>query len=358
MKPLFTGTGTALITPFKNGEIDWDALDNLVESQIAGGVSALIAAGTTGEPSTMTWDEHIEVIRFVAERAKDRACVIAGTGSNCTREVIHAANVVKDFGVAAQLVVTPYYNKSTQEGLVAHYTEIAEKTSLPIVVYNVPSRTGVNIQPATLQKICRLPQVVAVKEANADVAQAMEKINLVGDNAAFYCGNDDLTIPLMVLGFQGVISVLSNVMPAETSKMTSLALSGNWAEASKIRCKVFPPSRIDTFDFFIGGYRILIFIIILNLVQQFKSHHQYKSKIILRHLCCPAKYNIFISFFYHRILFKTYNSNCGSSKFSRLLAGLNGLCCSTLRTADNQRILSACLWCSIYKLVTGIVTYF
>ena len=136
MKPLFTGTGTALITPFKNGEIDWDALDNLVESQIAGGVSALIAAGTTGEPSTMTWDEHIEVIRFVAERAKDRACVIAGTGSNCTREVIHAANVVKDFGVAAQLVVTPYYNKSTQEGLVAHYTEIAEKTSLPIVVYN------------------------------------------------------------------------------------------------------------------------------------------------------------------------------------------------------------------------------
>ena len=169
MKPLFTGTGTALITPFKNGEIDWDALDNLVESQIAGGVSALIAAGTTGEPSTMTWDEHIEVIRFVAERAKDRACVIAGTGSNCTREVIHAANVVKDFGVAAQLVVTPYYNKSTQEGLVAHYTEIAEKTSLPIVVYNVPSRTGVNIQPATLEKICRLPQVVAVKEANADV---------------------------------------------------------------------------------------------------------------------------------------------------------------------------------------------
>ena len=174
MKPLFTGTGTALITPFKNGEIDWDALDNLVESQIAGGVSALIAAGTTGEPSTMTWDEHIEVIRFVAERAKDRACVIAGTGSNCTREVIHAANVVKDFGVAAQLVVTPYYNKSTQEGLVAHYTEIAEKTSLPIVVYNVPSRTGVNIQPATLEKICRLPQVVAVKEANPDVAQAME----------------------------------------------------------------------------------------------------------------------------------------------------------------------------------------
>lgn len=122
----------------------------------------------------------------------------------------------------------------------AHYTEIAEKTSLPIVVYNVPSRTGVNIQPATLQKICRLPQVVAVKEANPDVAQAMEKINLVGDDAAFYCGNDDLTIPLMVLGFQGVISVLSNVMPAETSKMTALALEGSWAEASKMQRDLLP----------------------------------------------------------------------------------------------------------------------
>ena len=229
MKPLFTGTGTALITPFKNGEIDWDALDNLVESQIAGGVSALIAAGTTGEPSTMTWDEHIEVIRFVAERAKDRACVIAGTGSNCTREVIHAANVVKDFGVAAQLVVTPTTTSPRRRDWWRTTRRLPKKTSLPIVVYNVPSRTGVNIQPATLEKICRLPQVVAVKEANPDVAQAMEKINLVGDDATFYCGNDDLTIPLMVLGFQGVISVLSNVMPAETSKMTSLALSGNWA---------------------------------------------------------------------------------------------------------------------------------
>ena len=243
MKPLFTGTGTALITPFKNGEIDWDALDNLVESQIAGGVSALIAAGTTGEPATMTWDEHIEVIRFVAycvDRVAGRVPVIAGTGANDTQVARENALAAERLGVDGLLIVTPYYNKSTQEGLVAHYTEIAEKTTLPIVVYNVPSRTGVNIQPATLQKICRLPQVVAVKEANPDVAQAMEKINLVGDDATFYCGNDDLTIPLMVLGFQGVISVLSNVMPAETSKMTSLALSGNWAEASQMQRDLLP----------------------------------------------------------------------------------------------------------------------
>ena len=143
-------------------------------------------------------------------------------------------------GVDALLTVTPYYNKASQSGLVQHFSAIADAVDVPVILYNVPSRTGVNIQPATLEKICRLPQVVAVKEANPDVAQAMEKINLVGDDATFYCGNDDLTIPLMVLGFQGVISVLSNVMPAETSKMTSLALSGNWAEASKMQRDLLP----------------------------------------------------------------------------------------------------------------------
>ena len=240
MKPLFTGAGTALITPFKDGSVDWEAFDALIESQLAGGVTAFVAAGTTGEPATMTWEEHIEVVRFVAERVKGRACVIAGTGSNCTREVIHAANAVKEFGVDAQLCVTPYYNKTTQEGLVAHYSEIAAKTSLPIVVYNVPSRTGVNILPATLQRICALPQVVAVKEANPDVVQAMEKINLVGDNATFYSGNDDLILPLMVMGFKGVISVLSNVMPAETTKMTNLALEGHYDEAAKMQLELLP----------------------------------------------------------------------------------------------------------------------
>ncbi len=240
MKPLFTGTGTALITPFKDGSVDWEAFDALIESQLAGGVTALVAAGTTGEPATMTWEEHIEVVRFVTERVKGRACVIAGTGSNCTREVIHAANAVKGFGVDAQLCVTPYYNKTTQEGLVAHYSEIAAKTSLPIVVYNVPSRTGVNILPATLQRICALPQVVAVKEANPDVVQAMEKINLVGDNATFYSGNDDLILPLMVMGFKGVISVLSNVMPAETTRMTTFALEGHYDEAAKMQLELLP----------------------------------------------------------------------------------------------------------------------
>lgn len=240
MKPLFTGTGTALVTPFKNGEVDWDALAELVERQIAGGVNALIVAGTTGEPSTMTQQEKLQLIRFVAQQVKGRVCVIAGTGSNCTRNVIENANAVREFGVDAQLVVTPYYNKTTQEGLVAHYTEIANKTDLPIIVYNVPSRTGLNIQPQTLQKICHLPQVVAVKEASADVVQNTEKIALVGDDAVFYSGSDELIVSQMVLGFQGVISVLSNVMPEQTSQMTTLALQGDWAQAAKLQRDLMP----------------------------------------------------------------------------------------------------------------------
>lgn len=243
MKPLFTGTGTALVTPFKQGEVDWDALAELIERQIAGGVSALIVAGTTGEPSTMTQAEKIELIRFVAERVKGRTCVIAGTGSNCTRSVIENANLIREFGVDAQLIVTPYYNKTTQEGLVVHYTEIASKTTLPIVVYNVPSRTGLNILPETLAKICRLEQVVAVKEANPDVAQATEKLALVGDDAVFYSGCDELIVPLMALGFKGVISVLSNVMPSETSRMTTLALEGDWAQVAAMQKALMPMIR-------------------------------------------------------------------------------------------------------------------
>ena len=238
MKPLFTGTGTALITPFKNGEIDWDALDNLVESQIAGGVSALIAAGTTGEPSTMTWDEHIEVIRFVAERAKDRACVIAGTGSNCTREVIHAANVVKDFGVAAQLVVTPYYNKSTQEGLVAHYTEIAEKTSLPIVVYNVPSRTGVGCTVQTYQALAKHPNIVGVKEASDNFDLIQDTLNLCPPGFTVWSGNDGSTAAIMALGGKGVISVAANVVPREMHELTQFCLKNRFLEAGALQLKL------------------------------------------------------------------------------------------------------------------------
>lgn len=240
MKPLFTGCGTALITPFKNGEIDYEALDRLVDQQIDQGVSALIAAGTTGEPATMTWEEHLNVVRRVVERTNHRVPVIAGTGSNCTREAVEAAHHAKEFGADAQLVVTPYYNKTSQAGLLAHFNAVADAATLPVIVYNVPGRTGLNIGPAAMQQIVKHENVIAVKEASPDVAQAMEKIRLCGEDAAFYCGNDDLILPTIACGFAGVISVVSNVLPAETSRLTRLALDGKNAEAAAIQLKLLP----------------------------------------------------------------------------------------------------------------------
>lgn len=238
--PLFTGCATALITPFRNGEVDYPALDRLVESQIAAGVNALVAVGTTGEPATMTWKEHLDVIRRVVDVAAKRVPVIAGTGSNSTQEAIDAALYAKMCGADAQLVVTPYYNKTSQEGLVAHFHAIADACDLPMIVYNVPGRTGINIAPATLQKICKHEHVVAVKEASPDVGQALEKLRLCGDEVTFYSGNDDLIVPLMAMGYKGVISVLSNVCPAETAKMAACALNGNVAEAAQMQLKYLP----------------------------------------------------------------------------------------------------------------------
>ena len=240
MQALFEGCATALITPFRNGEIDYPALDRLVESQIAAGIDALVAAGTTGEPATMTWEEHLNVIRRVVEVADHRVPVIAGTGSNSTREAVHAARMSEQFGADAQLVVTPYYNKTSQEGLVAHFNAVADAATLPVIVYNVPSRTGINIGPWALEQICRHPKVVAVKEASSDVGQALDKLRLVRDDAVFYCGNDDLIVPTMACGFKGVISVLSNVAPAETVRMTHCALAGDYAGAAALQMQLLP----------------------------------------------------------------------------------------------------------------------
>ena len=237
---IFTGCATALVTPFKQGEVDYDALDRIVEDQIARGVDALVAVGTTGEPSTLTWDEQISVIRHVIDVANHRVPVIAGTGSNCTKEAIEAARMAKECGADAQLCVTPYYNKTSQAGLIAHYNAIADDGSLPVIVYNVPSRTGLNITPATLEVICQHKNVVAVKEANPDVAQAIEKLRRCGNEVAFYCGNDDLTLPLMACGFEGVISVLSNVMPETTVELTKLAAAGRNREAAELQKKLQP----------------------------------------------------------------------------------------------------------------------
>ena len=237
---IFTGCGTALITPFKNDEIDYPALDNLVESQIAAGVDALIAAGTTGEPATMTWEEHLSVIRRVVDVAHGRVPVIAGTGSNCTREAVEAARMSKEFGADAQLVVTPYYNKTSQEGLVAHYHAIADAATLPVIVYNVPARTGINMGPEALAAICRHPNIVGVKEASSDVGQSLEKMRQVGDLADFYCGNDDIAVPMLACGYKGLISVVSNVAPKETVHMVHAAMEGDNREAAAYQLKLLP----------------------------------------------------------------------------------------------------------------------
>ncbi len=241
--PLFTGCGTAIVTPFKGGEVDYPALDKLVEMQLENGIDAIIACGTTGEPATMTWEEHLSVVRRVVDVAHHRVPVIAGTGSNCTREAVEAAHAAKEFGADAQLVVTPYYNKTSQEGLIAHYNALADAATLPVIVYNVPSRTGLNISPAALQAICRHPNVIAVKEAATDVAQILDKVRLVGDDAVFYSGSDELNIPLMSCGFVGCISVLSNVMPAETSRMMHAALQNDFATAIAEQLRLLPLIR-------------------------------------------------------------------------------------------------------------------
>ncbi len=237
---LFTGCGTALITPFKNDEIDYPALDCLVESQIDAGVDALIAAGTTGEPATMTWEEHLNVIRRVVDVTHGRVPVIAGTGSNCTREAVEAARMSKQFGADAQLVVTPYYNKTSQEGLIAHFHAIADAATLPVIVYNVPSRTGIDMGPMALAAICKHPNIIGVKEASSEVGQSLEKMRMVDGLADFYCGNDDIAVPMVACGYKGLISVVSNVAPKETVHMVHAALEGDNREAAAWQLKLLP----------------------------------------------------------------------------------------------------------------------
>lgn len=236
----FTGCGTALVTPFTKTGIDWESLDRLVENQLACGVRCLVAVGTTGEPATMTREERMAVIRRVADKVHGRVPVVAGTGGNNTREVIEEARLARDNGADAQLCVTPYYNKTTQAGLIAHYNAIADSGILPVVVYNVPARTGLNIAPATLQAICRHENVIAVKEANPDVAQALEKLRLCGEDAAFYCGSDELNWPLMACGFQGIISVASNLLPRALADLTKAALPGDCPAAARQQLALQP----------------------------------------------------------------------------------------------------------------------
>ena len=219
---IFKGVATAIVTPFKGEEIDYESFARLIEWQIEQGVDAIVAAGTTGEGSTLTDEEHRDVIKFCVDQVKGRVPVIAGTGSNNTSYAIDLTKFACEAGADAMLVVTPYYNKATQKGLIASFTAIADASTKPCILYNVPSRTGCNLLPATVAELAKHPNIVAIKEASGNISQIAQIAALCGDSIDIYSGNDDQIIPILSLGGKGVISVLSNVMPKETADMQAL----------------------------------------------------------------------------------------------------------------------------------------
>lgn len=236
-KTIFTGAATALITPTTEKGVDYEAFGKLIDWQIESGIDALVICGTTGEGSTLNDAEHKEVLEYAVKRAAGRVPMIAGTGSNDTAYAISLAKHAAELGYDALLVVTPYYNKTTQAGLVASFTAIADASAVPLILYNVPSRTGVNITPATCVKLAQHPNIAAIKEASGNISQIVEIATLVGDQMDIYSGNDDQIVPIMACGGKGVISVLSNVAPAETSQMCHKMLQGDVAGAMELQKK-------------------------------------------------------------------------------------------------------------------------
>ncbi len=235
-KTIFTGSGVAIITPMNSDfSIDYDTFGKLIDFQIANGTDALIIAGTTGEASTLTDEEHIELIRFGVERAAGRVPVVAGTGSNDTAYAITLTAEAKKVGADATLQVTPYYNKTSQRGLIAHYTAIADAVDIPMIVYNVPGRTGVNIAATTYAELSKHPNIVATKEANGDITSVARAMALCGDNLDFYTGDDGMITPLLSLGGKGVISVIANIAPKETSDICKLFFDGDVIASGKMQ---------------------------------------------------------------------------------------------------------------------------
>ena len=241
MKNTFKGAATALITPMKeDGKIDFTAFEKLIEDQISNSIDALVVCGTTGESATLDDTEHRDLIKCCIETTAGRVPVIAGTGSNDTNYAIDLSVHACEMGADALLLVTPYYNKTTQRGIVKHFTTIADRVNKPMIVYNVPSRTGLNILPATYKELSYHENIVAAKEANGNISAIAETIQLCGDDLQIISGNDDQIVPIMALGGVGVISVLSNVIPKETHEMCKLMLEGNVKEAAALQLKYLP----------------------------------------------------------------------------------------------------------------------
>ena len=238
---IFTGMASAIVTPMKEDlSVDYEALGRFIDFQLENGIDAIVAVGTTGESATLEPAEQKEVIRFTVERVAKRVPVIAGVGTNNTAHVLENVKNACEVGADALLVVTPYYNKATQNGLIAHFTAIADASTVPVVLYNVPGRTGCNILPKTVAKLAEHEKIVAIKEATGNMAQMVELMTLCGDKIDVYSGEDALTVPMMAMGAAGTISVLSNVVPKEATRMAQAALEGDYKTAAALQCKLLP----------------------------------------------------------------------------------------------------------------------
>ena len=239
-KPLFTGACTALVTPFLENKVNYPMMEQLLRRQIEAGITAVVVAGTTGESPTLSDDEKIELFRRCKAYVGDSCKIIAGTGTNSTEHAVALSIAAEEAGVDALLVVSPYYNKSTPDGLFAHYLSIAHAVSLPIILYNVPSRTGVDIPVSVYQRLARVPNIVGVKEANSDITKIARIRLACGKDFAIWSGNDDQIVPVMALGGSGVISVLSNILPQQTNAICTAAKNGDYQAAAELQTKLLP----------------------------------------------------------------------------------------------------------------------
>lgn len=240
-KTIFTGAGVAIVTPMNPDEsINFDRLGQIIDNQIENGTDAIVICGTTGESATMTDQEHVDCIEYAVKRVNGRVPVVAGAGSNHTSYAVWMSKEAKRVGADALLHVTPYYNKTSQTGLIRHFNAVADATDLPVILYNVPSRTGVNITPATYRELAKHPNIVAAKEASGNISQIAQIAQACGDELDLYSGNDDQIVPLLSLGAKGVISVLSNIMPRETHDICRLFFEGKIAESCALQLKLLP----------------------------------------------------------------------------------------------------------------------
>ena len=243
MTPRFSGSMTALVTPFRDGRIDREALERLVEYQIDNGTSALVPCGSTGESATLTHEEHAQVVSLVVQFARGRVPVIAGTGSNSTAEAISLTRAAKEAGADAALLISPYYNKPTQEGIYQHYKQIAAATRFPLIVYNIPGRTASKIEAATVARLAEVDEVIGLKEATGSLDEVQEVIRRCGDAIEVYSGDDTLTLPIMAVGGVGVISVVANVLPKQSAEAVGAARRGDWDTARRLHYRLLPVMR-------------------------------------------------------------------------------------------------------------------